>query len=54
MNNPISFAASTDPDVMDWNQVMKQLDAKCFPEAAIRKFNDHTVRKHWKLIDRYA
>ena len=31
---------------------MKQPDAKCFQEAAIRKFNDHTVRKHWKLICR--
>ena len=54
MTNPISFAASTDPDVMYWNQAMKQPDAKCFQEAAIKEFNDHTVRKHWKLIDRNA
>ena len=54
MTNPISFAASTDPDVMYWNQAMKQLDATCFQEATIKEFNDHTVRKYLNLIDRNA
>ena len=52
MKDPISFAASSDPDTLYWHQAMKQPDAEEFRKAAIKEFNDHCEKKHWVIIDR--
>ena len=50
MSNPISFAASSDPDTMYFHEAMKAPDAKEFLKAMSKEFNDHCDRGHWEII----
>ena len=52
MRDPIAFQASSDPDTMYWGQAMNEPDAEQFQNAAIKEFNDHSIRNHWELIER--
>ena len=50
MNDPISFAASSDPDTLYYHEAMKATDAKEFIKAMSKEFNDHCERGHGELI----
>ena len=48
----IAFKASNDPDTMYYDQAMREPDAQSFKEAMVKEVQDHTNRKHWKVIRR--
>ncbi len=48
--HPISMAASSDPDVMNLNEALKQPDKAEFKIAMVKEVNAHTVNGNWKLI----
>ena len=50
MEQPIAFAASTDPDIMYLHEALKQPDRAQFIQAIEKEVNDHVQRKHWRLV----
>ena len=50
MSQPISFAASSDPDTMYFHEATKAPDAKEFLKAMSKEFNDHCERGHLEII----
>jgi hypothetical protein len=52
MEDPIAFAASSDPDIMHLNQAMKQPDKKQFVSAMKGEIDSHTKNKHWIIVPR--
>ena len=52
LQDPIAFMNSTSPDVLYFDQAMRQPDRDEFIKAIISEVNDHIDRKHWELIPR--
>ena len=52
MQDPLAYLSSSDPDMMYFDQAMKQPDCKEFLNVAIREVNSHCEHKHWKLLPR--
>ena len=54
LDDPIAYLskASSDPDTMYMADAMKEPDARQFKEAMVKEIQDHTVRKHWKVIEK--
>jgi Reverse transcriptase (RNA-dependent DNA polymerase) len=52
MENPIAFAASSNPDVMYMDQAMKEPDHKEFEAAMIKEVKSHTENEHWHIVKR--
>jgi hypothetical protein len=49
---PIFFAASNDPDVMFYDQAMKQPDADKFEQACVDEIAAHHDNGHWEVVPR--
>jgi hypothetical protein len=47
MENPMAFAASSNPDVMYLDQAMKEPDREKFEEAMLEEVRAHTENGHW-------
>lgn len=45
-----AMKASSDPDTMYYHEAMREPDAQEFKQAMVKEVNDHTNRKHWKVI----
>ena len=52
MSDPITYSASSDPDVMYVDQAMKQPDRKQFIKAMAEEVEAHTNNHHWQLIQK--
>jgi hypothetical protein len=52
MEDPIAFAASSDPDTMYLHEAMKQPDRQQFIQAMIQEVTTHTERGHWEIMSR--
>ena len=52
MQDPLVYLASSDPDTIYFDQVMKQPDRTDFMNAEIREVNSHCDIKHWKILTR--
>jgi hypothetical protein len=50
MENPMAFAASSNPDVMYLDQAMKEPDKDKFEEAMLQEVQSHTDNGHWKIV----
>jgi hypothetical protein len=50
MENPLAFAASTNPDVMYLDQAMNEPDREKFREAMVKEVQAHTENGHWKIV----
>jgi Reverse transcriptase (RNA-dependent DNA polymerase) len=52
--DPIAFAlkATSNPDTMYYHEAMKESDAPQFRIAMKKEVDDHTAKKHWKIIRR--
>jgi hypothetical protein len=50
MENPIAFAASTNPDVMYLDQAMKEPDKAKFEEAMLLEVKAHTDNGNWIIV----
>ena len=50
MQDPLVYLASSDPDTIYFDQVMKQPDRTDFMNAEIREVNSHCDIKHWKIL----
>ena len=50
LNDPIAFAASSNPDVMYYHEALKAPDRKQFIEAMKQEVADHEQRGHWELV----
>jgi hypothetical protein len=49
--DPLAFVASNDPDVMYYDQAMKQPDANRFTKACNDKIAAHHDNGHWKVVE---
>jgi hypothetical protein len=52
MNDPIAFAASTNPDILYYHEAMKQPDRLKFMDAIVQEMNAHIENKNWELMDK--
>jgi hypothetical protein len=52
MEDPIAFAASSNPDIMYLNDAIQAPDSNKFREAMADEVNSHTNMKHWTIIKR--
>jgi hypothetical protein len=52
--DPIAFVASNDPDVMYYDQAMKQPDAEQFTQACNDEIAAHQDNGHWEIVPRTA
>jgi hypothetical protein len=50
MENPMAFAASSNPDVMYLDQAMKEPDRDKFKEAMLQEVQSHTDNGHLKIV----
>ena len=50
LENPIAFAASDNPDILDWDQAMKAHDGDNFIEAVGIKLDGHERMGNYKAI----
>jgi len=48
----LAYAASADPDTMYLHEAMREPDAAQFEEAMLKEVNDHSNKKHWRLLPR--
>ena len=48
LSNPIAFAASADPDIMYYYQVMKEPDHEQFKRSVLTEIHNHKTNQHWK------
>jgi Reverse transcriptase (RNA-dependent DNA polymerase)/GAG-pre-integrase domain len=46
------YAASSDPDVMYYHEILKEPDKEMFMEAMRKEINQHNERKNWVLTSR--
>ena len=51
--HPIAYLAKNNTDTMYFDQAMNQPDASDVIDAIVKEINDHTSRKHWRLIPRW-
>jgi hypothetical protein len=54
MEDPIAFAATSNPDVMYLDQAMKEPDRIEFEKAMIKEVTTHTDNQHWLIIEKTA
>jgi Reverse transcriptase (RNA-dependent DNA polymerase) len=52
MENPMAFVASTNPDIMYFDEAMQQPDRAQVQEARIKEVQTHTENGHWTIISR--
>ncbi|KAG7349703.1 reverse transcriptase RNA-dependent DNA polymerase [Nitzschia inconspicua] len=52
LEDPIVFAASTNPDIMYRHEAMKEPDAPQFREAMVKEVTDHLKNRHFVVIPR--
>jgi hypothetical protein len=52
MENPVAFVASTNPDIMYYDEAMRQPDKEQFQKAMMLEVQTHTDNGHWKIISR--
>ena len=45
--NPITFAVTSNPNTMHFDQAMQQEDSQQFLQAVVKEMNDHISSKHW-------
>jgi hypothetical protein len=50
--NPVTMAATSDPDTMYYHEILNQSDKHKFIEAMEREIDDHNEKGHWKLMRR--
>ena len=50
MRDPITFKATSDPDMMYYHQAIKAPDRDEFLQAIVKEINDHIEGNHWVLI----
>ena len=50
--NPITVAATSNPDTTYFDQAMQQEDSEEFLQAVVKEMNNHISRKHWQLTPR--
>jgi Reverse transcriptase (RNA-dependent DNA polymerase) len=51
-HDPVSFASSSDPDVMHLGEALKQPDKKNFIEAMQKEVQAHTKNENWRVVKR--
>ena len=54
LEDPIAFAASSNPDVMYLNEAMSAPDRTQFERAMADEVKSHTDNKHWEVVERSA
>jgi Reverse transcriptase (RNA-dependent DNA polymerase) len=52
--NPIYMAASTDPDVMYYHQILKEPDKQQFIDAMQKEIQGHNENNNWELVPRQS
>jgi hypothetical protein len=52
LDDPIACLASTNPDIMYYDQALKEPDSKQFEEAMLKEVQDHTENEHWVITNR--
>lgn len=52
MRDPVSFAASTNPDVLYYNEAMAADDSEQFSEAMMKEVKSHENNEHWQIVRR--
>ncbi|KAL7575276.1 hypothetical protein ACA910_001801 [Epithemia clementina (nom. ined.)] len=50
MDEPVSFAATTDPDTMYYHEAMREPDRELFRETMQKEIQDHKSRNHWEIV----
>jgi hypothetical protein len=50
MEDPIAFAASSNPDIMYYDQAMKEPDSKQFEQAMLDEVQSHTDLGNWEIV----
>jgi hypothetical protein len=50
MEDPIAFAASSNPDIMYYDQAMKEPDSKQFEQAMVDEVTSHTDLGNWEIV----
>jgi hypothetical protein len=50
LDQPIAYKATNDPDTLYMHEALKAPDAKEFKKAMIKKVQDQTQRKHWRVM----
>jgi Reverse transcriptase (RNA-dependent DNA polymerase) len=51
-DHPVVFSASTDPDVLQYHEAMKQPDRVQFIRAMVKEIQAHTDGKNWIIVKR--
>ena len=46
----MAFGASADPDIMYYNQAIKDPDHEQFQRSILREIQDHKMNQHWEVI----
>ena len=55
MDDPIAFAASSNPDILYHHEAMKQPDRLKFLDAMmVQELNAHIDNKNWELVDKLS
>jgi len=52
LENPIAFAACTNPDIMYLHEAMKAPNKAEFEKAMAEEVASHTDNNHWELVSR--
>jgi hypothetical protein len=50
MEDPIAFAASSNPDIMYLDQAMREPDKEQFEQAMLDEVKSHTDLGHWEIV----
>ncbi len=50
MEDPIAFVASSNPDIMYYDQAMKEPDSKQFEQAMLDEVQSHTDLDNWEIV----
>ena len=51
-NPPITFVASSDPDIMYYHQAMNEHDHEQFRRSVQKEIKDHKMNQHWEIISK--
>jgi len=52
LDHPISFAASSNPDILYLDDAMRAPDANEFRKAMAQEIKSHTDNGHWQIVDK--
>jgi hypothetical protein len=50
--HPVAYAASTDPDVMYFHEILREPDKKEFLQSMQKEIDGHNENKNWELVPR--